>query len=152
MAREKLVEAGIRSGSAKAAVTDINMDGKRERIVLFDYASGAGCGSFHQWLRELTPDGQSVAKSPLNNILKSKEWGPIKGARNNDPLFSVKLFQYRGKPYIFGRGNESSAEVASVWEHQKRIWCEYQLLIQHKVEVYYPVETWPTRAVSSADN
>lgn len=152
VAREKLDEAGIRSDSGNGVVADIDMDGKKETIVLFDYASGAGCGSYHQWLLELTSDKQSVAKSQLSDILKSKEWGPIKGARDNDPLFSVKLFQYKAKPYILGRGNESSAEVVSVWGRQRRIWCEYQLLAQHKIEVFYPVETWPMRVESSMDN
>jgi uncharacterized protein YecT (DUF1311 family) len=149
VAQEKLYEAGIRADSGKGVVMDIDMDGKKEMIALFDYVSSAGCGSFHQWLLELTSDGQSVAKSQLSDILKSKEWGPIKGAPDNDLLFSVKLFLYKEKPYILGRGNQLSAEVVSVWGSQQRVWCEYQLLPQHEIEVFYPIETWPLRVESS---
>lgn len=27
-------------------------------------------------------------------------------------------------------------------------WCEYQILPQHRVEVYYPVDTWPALTIS----
>lgn len=113
-------------------------------IALFNYASGAGCGSYHQWLMELSENTEFVPKTLLNDILRSREWGPIKGARERTPYFSLKLFQYKGKPYIFAQGKRTSAEVVSVWGNKERTWCEYELLPQHKVEVFYPVETWPT--------
>lgn len=123
---------------------DIDMDGKEDTIGVFDFASGAGCGSYHQWLMELTPDGSSVAKTPLNDVLRSREWGPIKGPHwKTDDWFSVEIFQYRGKPYIRGRGMDTSAAVMSIWGGQLQAWCEYQLLPQHHVEVYYRVEEWP---------
>ena len=135
---------------------DINLDGKNETIVLFDHASGAGCGSYRQWLREFTPQQRSVfsershssSEMSLNTIFENSATGPVKNTREEDEWRSVKLFRYGGKPYILGQGSQSSAEVMSVWENQNKSWCEYQVLPQYRVEVYYPVDTWPTLTVS----
>ena len=142
--------------SSKNATLDVNLDGKKETIVLFDRASGAGCGSYRQWLREFTPEQRSIfqadphstAESPLNGIFASNGYGPVKNAKESDEWYAVKLFRYGGKPYILGQGTESSAEIISVWGNQKKTWCEYQVLPQHRIEAFYPVETWTALTVS----
>lgn len=129
---------------------DINRDGKKETVVLFDHASGAGCGSYYQWLREFSAGQRSVfpeeppsgAETQLNQALQGIG-GPIKNARKGDDWYTIKLFRYAGKPYILAQGAEVGAAVVSVWGNQKKTWCEYQVIPQHKVETYYPVETWP---------
>jgi uncharacterized protein len=35
----------------QSARVDVDLDGKSDTIIRFEYASGAKCGSFHQWLR-----------------------------------------------------------------------------------------------------
>jgi len=142
--------------SSKGAMLDINLDGRKETIVLFDHASGAGCGSYRQWLREFTPqqrsafpeESQSSTETPLSKIFASSGLGPVKGTKQGDEWHGVKLFRYAGKPYILGQGTDASAEVISVWKNQKKSWCEYQVLPQHRVEIYYPAETWPTLTIS----
>lgn len=143
--------------SSKDATLDINLDGKKETIVLFDHASGAGCGSYRQWMREFKPqqrsvfpeESQSRTETPLNQIFVDNGRGPIKNTKQNDDWHTIKLFRHADKPYILGQGTESSAEVISVWGNQKKSWCEYQVLPQHKIEVFYPVETWPPLKIST---
>src|SRR5690606_32824240 len=99
--------------SSKDATLDINLDGKKETIVLFDHASGAGCGSYRQWLREFTPQQRSVfpqgshssTETSLNTIFAGNGTGPIKNTRQDDEWHSVKLFRHAGKPYILGQGS-----------------------------------------------
>jgi uncharacterized protein len=145
VSQKQLDAAGIRADSSKAAVLDIDLDGKKDTVALLDYASGAGCGSYRQWLVDVTPDKDASTKMLLNSVLAMQEWGPVKGAVERDPWFSVKLLQHQGKPYILRQGTDTSAELVSLWSRQVRTWCEYELLPQHRIEVLYPVETWPTR-------
>ncbi|MFH2043845.1 MAG: ankyrin repeat domain-containing protein [Pseudomonadota bacterium] len=139
--------------SSNNATLDINLDGKDETIVLFDYSSGAGCGSYRQWLREFTPyQGTALpegSQTPLNQIFAGNGNGPIKNAMKGDDWYTIKLFRYAGKPYILAQGTECSAQVISVWENQISTWCEYQVLPQYKVGIYYPVETWPELKIST---
>jgi hypothetical protein len=123
------------------------MDGKQDTIALLDYASGAGCGSYSQWLIDATADIETTSTTTsLNSILAhSSIWGPITGFRMHEPWFSVRLLQYQGKPYILSKGTDSTAKLVSIWERQLQTWCEYELLPQHRIEVFFPVETWPTR-------
>jgi hypothetical protein len=69
--------------------------------------------------------------------------GPIEGSDKGDGLFSLKMFSFRGKPYLLARGETTSASVFSLWGREARTWCEFDLLPQHTVERYYPIETWP---------
>ncbi len=134
---------------SRSAKVDLNRAGKKEKIVLFDYASGAGCGSYRQWLREYTPEGHSptsnspVEETPLNAILSNSGGGPIKNTEKGEAWHSAELFRFHGKPYILGQGIESSAQVISVWRNQKKSWCGYQVLPQYRIQIYYPTGTWP---------
>lgn len=58
--------------SSKDATLDINLDGKKETIVLFDHASGAGCGSYRQWLREFTPNNAPYFLKDRIPVLKRR--------------------------------------------------------------------------------
>ena len=54
VSQQQLEAAGRRADSSKTAVLDVDMDGKQDTIALLDYASGAGCGSYRQWLIDAT--------------------------------------------------------------------------------------------------
>jgi hypothetical protein len=134
----------IRADSARGTKIDIDRDGKREFIAVLDYASGGGCGSYHQWLIALTPDGRLVLDTPLNKLLRDREWGPLEGRSIiTDARASVRVLEYKGKPYIFGRGENTSASVVSLWRNQMKTWCEYDLLPVHRIKRSYSVETKP---------
>lgn len=131
------------------AILDINLDGRKERISLFSYAHSGGCGSYHQWFHELTADQTAVAKTSLNSLLANTISTHIVGSGKETEWYSVKLFEYQDRPYILGRGVGSTPTVVSVWKNQLKIWCEYQLLPQHQIDVLYPVESWPKPATSN---
>jgi len=134
----------IRADGSKGAYVDLNLDGKRELVALLDYASGAGCGSYHEWLLALTAKGTLPQSSTLNKALLKREWGPVTGRHIDDQRrFSVRLFQYEDKPYIYGQGDKTSASVVSLWENKEKTWCEYNILPQHRIKRYYPIESWP---------
>jgi hypothetical protein len=111
---------------------DVDMDGKQDTIALLDYASGAGCGSYRQWLIDATAHLESSMTTSLNSVLENSVWGPITGVTISEPWFSVRLLQHQGKPYILSKGTDSKAKLASVWERQLQTWCEYKLLPQHR--------------------
>lgn len=162
----------------QTAEFDIDMDGKKDMIVRYEYASGAGCGSFSQWLKLgvkeskpkrtlrkpdeperlgigyppggdlLEEEGESgdtyvLVDTSLAKVLEGSMAGPIEGSDAKNGPFSLKIFSFRGRPYFLGRGAETSASVASIWGGKRQTWCEFDLLPQHKVELYYPIETWP---------
>lgn len=81
-----------------------------------------------------------IARSRMNEILRKQEWGPISVV---DSSFSLSLFIFREKPYILARSETGGAQVVSLWGGEKQEWCEYRLLQQHKVEINYPIATWP---------
>jgi uncharacterized protein len=170
-----------RSDGYKAAQFDVDMDGSKDMIVLYGYASGAGCGSYSEWLEhgvkksrpakpktkaaepeqlgigypvasdvsageEAPGDTYVVQDTPLGQVLKDRISGPIEGAGEKHERFALKMFSFGGRPYILGRGDESSASVFSVWGGKPRTWCDFDLLRQHQIELYYPIETWPAGA------
>jgi hypothetical protein len=131
----------------RAAELDLDMDGKKDLIVRFDYASGAGCGSFSQWLVQAvkkSPDVYTVdnSESGLTGFLRGVT-GPPGSSEETEGPFSLKMFLFRGKPYVLASGETTSGSVLSLWGRQSRTWCEFDLLPQHKVDAYYPVESWP---------
>ncbi|MBI4693356.1 MAG: hypothetical protein HY749_04980 [Gammaproteobacteria bacterium] len=50
---------------------DVDGDGQTETIGRFDYASGAGCGSYSIWFAKLTDDLTAVVHGPLDDLLDS---------------------------------------------------------------------------------
>lgn len=126
--------------SAVGAALDIDLDGDRETIALVGQAFSGGCGSYHEWLAAVSEDGKSLADSKLNEVLRGREWGPLNRISKPETRLwtSARLFRFAGKPYVLAKGRTSDAEVVSLWGGEVRTWCTYELLPQHKVEVYYP--------------
>ncbi len=139
---EKIIDDyGHTSIPERTTAIDINADGKTEKIGQFLYESSAGCGGSSQWLQELVPESSSASlKEVLNGGITR---GPIKNVGSGDPWSSVNIFLFQKKPYILEAGEESSAAVTSVWGGKKETWCEYNILPQYEVDVFYPVESWP---------
>jgi|GEM_PF-2635624 uncharacterized protein YecT (DUF1311 family) len=85
--------------------TDLDRDGKAERIGRFRHLSGAGCGSTQVWWSVLAGDLKGVQRGPLNDQLQSFDEGEldiykidgrfyIAGSRKGQPgLFQIN----RGK-------------------------------------------------------
>ena len=96
----------------------------------------------------MPPKLPEVDPSSLDRLLPDMA-GPIPGSGDErDGLFSLRMFSFRGKPYVLGRGTSTSGSVYSLWNRQPRTWCDFNLLPQREAEVYYPVETWPATQVN----
>lgn len=128
------------------AEVDLDMDGQSDRVALFDYASGAGCGSYHQWLSLDSSPADSDGASLGGQIGKS-ELSAIRGTWSYDGLGesaqSIKLFRYRGKPFVLAGGPQGHAVVMSFWNREPQSWCEYRILPRHSIAVTYPPSLWP---------
>lgn len=122
---------------------DINLDGGKETISLFDYSSGAGCGSSGNFIREIDNNTSTIIDSGLNKIIEEAQVGnEIKNNVLDDVWYTPKFFNYQNKPYILSGGQETSAEVTSLWGNKKKTWCQYQTLPQYKIKKMFPIETW----------
>ena len=128
---------------------DIDLDGEDETMARVGYSTGAGCGTYNEWLAEIDPETHEPADSAANTRLTAGPLGPMPGAAVNDdyenPEYwsSIQILRFENKPYILARGEKSDAAVYSLWDGELRSWCEYTVLPQHQVEVFYPIETWP---------
>jgi hypothetical protein len=150
---------------------DLDQDGEPDLVARLEYDSGAGCGYHHEWLAHAVPD-ESKSDQGVSMLLRWKEGevvpaqggnvgpvriedastlaellaqagdGAIPGTEGSASSFKLDVFQFRGKPYVLGRGDDSSAKVYSVWAGQAKTWCTYQLLPIHEIEVFYPIESW----------
>jgi hypothetical protein len=121
--------------SAKGMQVDLSQTGKEGILALMDYASGAGCGSNHQFLRVLDADGETPAKSPLNKLLEQhafatttvelpKEWEPI------------QILRFASKHYVLSPTAEG-AEVSSYWGNRRQTWCQIDLARKFRIDKYY---------------
>ncbi len=137
LAQKELEKYGIRSDSAAATRVDIDGDDDEETIALATYSSGAGCGSYQEWLLELTPDAKSIADTALSKTLRNREWGPMNKRDAPALWYSTQILPYEGKHYILGKGEKDHAEVVSLADGEVTTWCRYKLIPQHNVEVYY---------------
>ena len=92
-----LTAAGHHADGGSTALIDINTDGQPDNLALLDYASGAGCGSYGQWLVALSDDGE-------NSATIGTESGSAQCRRANDALSRAKqwhdmqIFTFEGKP------------------------------------------------------
>ena len=57
--------------------TDLDRDGKAERIARFRHLSGAGCGNTQVWWSVLAGDLKGVQRGPLNDQLQAFDEGEL---------------------------------------------------------------------------
>jgi uncharacterized protein len=133
-----------------SAEIDLNMDGRVDRIQLFDYASGAGCGHYNQWLYAAPSGGDRSDTVALQESLRELR-GPLEGAWSAQSMYTgagaIRLFRYEGKPYVLARGEarreESGNALYSTWNNRRETWCEYRYVPKHTIRLIYPPESWP---------
>lgn len=125
---------------------DLNVDGQVDRVQMFDYASGAGCGSYHQWLSAEPASADSGLETTLRKL-----GGPLQGVWSSETAGgagAMRVFRYKDKPYVLARGETGNA-VYSVWRNQLERWCQYRYLPRHTIKVIYPPESWPAPSESN---
>lgn len=106
---------------------DLNKDGKKEVVGLSVEDSGARCGSTTIYL--------ATENKELNDILATNEdkfgrrgWGH----NRYDSEYDVHLFIIENNPFVLG-----NSELVSLWGNKKKIWCEFESLVQHHVKTVY---------------
>lgn len=125
----------------KDAIVDINNDGKEERVGFFGLDSGAGCGARYEWLRQLSPDGNIIENSIIDNVLRNEATGPIPGIDRTDMNLSLHIMLYNGKSYIFSNSHSgNSARLFYISNNEIKSLCEYNIYPQHTVKMMYGFE------------
>ena len=128
-----LTVAGHHADGGSTALIDINTDGQPDNLALLDYASGAGCGSYRQWLVAFSEDGKTVPPSGLNRALHNVG-GPMTRYREPKQWHDIQIFTFEGKPSILGSSPKYVVGVYSVWKDVLQTWCGFEVLEQFKIE------------------
>lgn len=128
----------------RVANVDLNMDGRPDRVQLFEYHATAGCGGYGQWLAVDATDADPSATAALESALRELD-GPLNGPRSDsaESFGAMRLFRHEGKPYVLAQGAYPTNAVYSVWNNTRETWCEYQFNPKHSIGVFYLPETWP---------
>lgn len=113
-------------------VVDIANEGIPVNIGIEGEASGAGCGSSTTWLTQLTQDRMADADTLLSKELRQFT-GPLYPQSDED----IKLFEFRGKPYILAKGKNSSLAVYSGWNSEPKTWCELDQFPTYSIKRRY---------------
>lgn len=128
----KLREKYLIDGAYSVNV-DLNADGKTDKVLFLNYSSGAGCGSYREWIDVLQPNAEKSKESPLVEIVGNfsdprtkyeNKWGHI------------QLLNYSGKPYLMANGPDGFG-VYSVWENKIQTWCKFNLREQMDIKRLY---------------
>jgi uncharacterized protein len=132
---------------------DLNHDGEKEAISLLDYASGAGCGFYRQWLSAADEYQDKTVAASLRSVFgENIPNGSLPGGwsypKTHPGPGSIKVFRYKNKPYIMTRSSmdpagRDRARVISVWGNKIKHWCELYILTRHKIYLTFPLKTWP---------
>ena len=106
--------------------TDIDRDGKAERIARFRHTSGAGCGATQAWWSVLTGDLGHVQKGPLNDQLKALDEGALE-VYKIDGRFYLSASR-KGRPGLFQIARGKTEQV-----------CEFRRDIRTRASTLFPV-------------
>lgn len=118
---------GIQEAPPKHMVIDLNKDGRKDLVGLFEESSGGGCGATTIYL---SSDDKNLNKILLTNKNEDGQSGWGHNIYQNN--YDVQIFEIDGKPYVLG-----NSELVSLWGNQKKTWCEFESLVQHHVSGVY---------------
>jgi uncharacterized protein YecT (DUF1311 family) len=144
---EHFRDNGQRTDDVFEISIDIDLDGEIEALGLLEYASGAVCGSYSEWIVEI--DRATGLPDTTNDTLRFG--GPI--SNRETPYFweKLRIVEFRDKPYVLSSHGYSGASISSVWNGQRKTWCTFDLRRQHEVMRYYGIVTLPDAAPADAN-
>jgi hypothetical protein len=122
------------------SIFEANLDnkGQKEVVGIYGYASGAGCGSDQSWIAVLGTNG-APKSSALNQLLSpvmqvsSDEESEFAGIK----LYGIKLYEYRGRTYIFGSTDNQILNLFSVRNGSLATDCVFDVLPQSRIVKRY---------------
>lgn len=106
--------------------TDIDRDGKAERIARFRHTSGAGCGATQVWWSVLTGDLGGVQRGPLNDQLRALDEGAL-DIYKIDGRFYLSASR-KGRPGLFQINRGKTEQV-----------CEFRREVHTRASTLFPV-------------
>lgn len=80
---------------------DLDGDGREERLVRYDFDSGAGCGSSSQHLLLVDAQGEVLPRTGLNADLLERSWGPLSDSDERN----ISIFRLERQAYMLARLN-----------------------------------------------
>jgi uncharacterized protein YecT (DUF1311 family) len=128
--------AGHHADGGSTALADLNTDGQPDLLARLEYASGAGCGSYRQWLVARAAEEHTGPPSALNQALQDFE-GPMRHYNTPKTWHDMEVFTFEGKPYILGSSPQHVAGVYSVWNDRPQTWCGFEVLEQFTIARFY---------------
>lgn len=97
--------------------TDLDRDGKAERIARFRHLSGAGCGTTQVWWSVLNGDLKSVQNGPLNEQLQALDDGALEIYRIGGRFYMAASRQ--GQPGLFQINRGKTEQVCEFRQDTK---------------------------------
>jgi DNA-binding TFAR19-related protein (PDSD5 family) len=120
--------------SAQVFTVDLNATGKQNKLFLFDYSSGGGCGGDQQNLQFLKPSESKGPVDPLEKLLQSFS-GPL--TRYSKDWKYIRILSFDAKPFLLAKGPDDTVGVYSLWKNNIERWCTFNLIEQFKIKKMY---------------
>jgi hypothetical protein len=106
---------GARADLTEILKADLDGDGTAEFLGHDDHASGAGCGDFKRWLFVVSAMEDTVAQTPVNDLL-------LRGVAGG----ALAIYEYQGRHFLDGSREPDSEGPLQVRDGHLEELCEFE--------------------------